>query len=72
MYCSRSSLSRISALGVDGGEKIPSSWCPEKICSSFLVYKTKVMFILSGHRFHFSILSSMIPEIGIRIRIIEK
>lgn len=40
--------------------------------SSFLVYKTKVIFILSGHKFHFSILSSMIPEIGIRMRIIEK
>lgn len=47
------------------------SWCPEKIISSFLVYKTRVMFILSG-QFSFSIVFSIKPEIGIRIKMIEK
>ena len=30
------------------------------------------MFILSRHGYNFSILSSIIPEIGIRIKMIEK
>ena len=30
------------------------------------------MFILSRHGYNFSILSSIIPEIGVRVKIIEK
>lgn len=71
MY-SRSSLTRISALGVDGGEAVLLLDALRRYSSSFLVYKTKVIFILSGHRFHFNILSSIMPEMGMRIRIIEK
>jgi hypothetical protein len=46
--------------------------CLEKRRSSFQVYKTRVMFILSRHGYNFNILSSIIPEIDMRIKMIEK
>lgn len=45
---------------------------PGEDCSSFIVYKTIVMFILSRHGSSFSNLSSISPEIGIRIRMMVK
>ena len=63
---------RMSALGVDGGDVFLLLDVLRRVKSSFLVYKTSVMDILSRHKFHFNILSSIIPEMGIRTRIIVK
>lgn len=45
-FFSRNSLSRISALGVDGGARASSLSLWGNYCSPFLVYKTSVINIL--------------------------
>lgn len=63
---------RISALGVDGGDYFLLLDVLRRVDSSFLIYKTSVMIILSRHRLHFNILSSIIPEMGIKTKMIVK